>query len=597
MSLKPGPGRTEPAVLAFFALLALSAFVPLFFPYFIAQDGPTHIATGDILRRLLVGNASGPLQVFEWVPFNTTNSFIHYIAAALTSICDVALADRVVAAALIWLLPFSAWYLAKQYGLADRWILLALVPFGFSFSLTTGNYNTIAGIGFAILALAVLVKHDFRLRWHGGGRPFALLLWLAIWAHPLGAGLAALFVGLVLMRRLAFPRMAVPAAFDLIRRLLLASLPALAMTLPFLAHKPASTLIVASGPIDGFMFRFKNMVGLHQLYASIETQIVMCLALAALVWSSVLMAAATRAAKPQLQRTDEVLLIAGASVLIVLFAPNHLAGSDFLIQRLDGLPAMFLIIWAASVAPGRRVAQAQRFAVVAAALGFAMTNAIGIARINHQQAIYASIFNQIPPGSVVVPINAGRIHEMNANFLHLHHLFAARQDVLALNNWNASYAGFPIRFIAKFDPTPFFVPYRSRPADYAGYAAATGIAIDYVVMWEQTAWFDEPAGTSDLHKALAGSFTQVARQDAAFGHTAVLYARDGAPSRDSAPRPDASRNNPARPRRRSARCREPRRDGMPICGPARHRAAAAPRCGSDHARTGNGYGSDSRSVG
>ena len=468
-------------------------------------------------------------------PYITTNSLVHYVAAVLTAVWPISLVDRIVAAFLIFSLPFSAWLLAHRYNLANPWLLLALIPFGFSFTLITGNYNTLAGLSFAMLASATLARYDGRISWRQGMLPLALFLWFATWAHPLGLAIACLFTGtmlgfqqgptLIALARQTPRRLCADAAERLLP-VVLAYLPAFAMATIYIAFYSHAQMDenqpLAAVP---FLHRLQNLLGLHQLYATIQIQVALCVGMSATVCVSVLLAIRQRGFTTGKRPDDVLLLLASTTALVVLFAPNNIAGSDYLIQRLDGLPAMLLIAWTATVPVSRRVQEMQVASVVLLSTAFIITNSIGLARTQADEAAYLDVMKQVQPGSTVLAINAGRIPEKNEDFLHPHHLVSDRLSATMLNNWNAHNPGFPIQFVPSHDPYRFFAPFRLDYHDLSGYERAAGQLVDYVFIWDKTNRLNGRAAAAPLLCQLAENYDLVAHTDTKIGYSAVLYLR------------------------------------------------------------------------
>lgn len=532
--LAPRPDRVG-AGQGFLLLLCALAAQPLLFPNFISQDGPTHIATGEILRHLLLHDQSRLNETFMLRPYATTNSLVHYVAAGLTALWSIAVSDRIVASVLIALLPFSVWRLAHQYRPANPGLLIALVPFGFSFTLVTGNYNTIAGLSFATLAAATLARHGGRITGRHGALPLALFLLLATWAHPLGLFFACPLIGLMLgVRLLALPWRGLRALWSDIAGLagpaILAGMPAFGMAAAYIAFYSKAQMENQPLSAAPFLHRLRNLLGLHQLYATLESQIPLCLAMAAVIALSALLAAARRGAAPGKRPEDVLLAMAAMAAAVVLLGPTNISGSDYLVQRLDGLPAIFLVAWAATVGVAEAVRRLQAASLALLAALFVFTNAAGIAQVQGDEAAYLGVINRIRPGSTVVAINAGRIDEKNEDFLHLHHLAADRLSATMLNNWKAHNPGFPIQFVPSRDPYRFFAPFRLDHHDFAAYERATGQAIDCVFIWDRAASLEQDAAAAPLLGQLADGYDLVDREDTPVGYAAVLYARRPGPA-------------------------------------------------------------------
>lgn len=530
---------------AFVVVSLVAGSLPLLFPYFVSQDGPNHVATGQALKSLFAGSPPGFLLAYEWLPAQITNSFCQYLLALLLSIFPSGLAERIVVAALIASMPLSALALASRFRVRSPGALFCTVPFGFSLALVIGNYNTIFSLVFSYLALAVVAKCRAWFTatdvWISG----ALLL-LAAWAHPIGV-VFALACGCAMAGTFGWMSRQQEEDGETVGRRRTWTWPAIQhrVVMPVLAAIPAVAVVLlyvlkadvgystgaAENPSIGY--RLRNMLLLRQLYALEPSQIVIgavvglmiCLSVAVLVYFRI------RLRRISLRPEDSLLAAAVAAAVVFLVIPDGGGGSGYLIQRLDGVAPILALAWISTQDLGTRARTAWLFVAllsIGASLG---TNFHALRQINAQMRPYLEVLKKIEPGSVVLSVAVSNKPLIGgepiypSTFFHLHHHVAAERDAVMLQNWNAHYPGFPIGFRENWDPHKVFNPYGLGEKDLCKWEQAAGVRLDYVFVWHSPEESSKSEAAAVFFGNTLANYTEVASLRTETGREAMLFQR------------------------------------------------------------------------
>ena len=529
------------------AVAVAFSMLPLLFPYFVSQDGPNHVATAQALKALLSGHPRSFLDAYELNASQITNSFVHWVLAALLLVVPSSLAERLVVSFLIASVPLSLIWLASRFPTRSPEVLIAAIPFGFSLALVIGNYNTIFSLIFCFFALSVLARCEgcFEGRdligWGG---------WLAlsVWAHPLGllfAGACGSAIALGFWLRtipkdglrgfavwhVAWEEFRVGA----MRRLVLPLLVAMPAAAVVLLHVVQSDVGHSTGALENpsLSYRLRNLLLLRQLYALDSRQIALGVGLGLLLWASVAWTLARRARVDgrRLEVPDVLLFAAAVAAGVFLAIPDGGGGAGFLVQRLDGVAALFALAWLSTQSLGNRERIVWLIGSGAAVLLFAISNAIALFRINRQAEPYINVLEAIEVGKVVLAVavaNKPIINEQPvypSTFFHLHHELADAKEAVMLQNWNAHYPGFPTRFRSSWDPHDSFSPYGLAEKDLCDWEKRSDAQLDYVFVWHRPEETAQSASAAAFFQRTLENYVLVASARNELGFEAKLFRR------------------------------------------------------------------------
>jgi hypothetical protein len=480
-------------------LVAASSLLPFAFAAFPSQDGPSHVGTSAILSRLLVARDPHFTAFFAWLPPGP-NCLVHYLGMPLVGLFPARMAEKIIVSGLIAAATLALWSCARALRSRNGWLCAFAAPAGYSKALYAGNFNFVLSFVFCWLVLREIILASGNVGWKRGTRT-AMLLLLAALAHPIGTVFALIGGGTLVLwygwiGGAAGTRVATMARY--IARFIASASPGLALLSLYLtSHVDAAA---EAGPGIRYtlatLVRVKRFLGLGQLYTVDNWQIVVCLggAIALLV----LFAASLLARLRELRSgqgpidTDGLLLVAAAMLLLFLAVPDGGAGAGYIGGRLDFVPWLVILLWLAT-----RPLRPTGYAAAALLLGpvsvsLLVSNAVAIAKIQPPLAAASRAEAVLSPGWTVLAISAwekpnqafpGEGYPPSDPFEHLAHVAAADRALVMLNNWNAHYPGFPIRFRDSADPYRFFDPTRLDDKDLAHYEAATGHRIDAVVVF------------------------------------------------------------------------------------------------------------------
>ncbi len=479
----------------FFAAALVAGLLPFAFAVFPAQDGPSHIGTSAILGRLLLDADGQAGTFFEMVP-STTNSLVHYLGIPLVRLFPAALAEEWVVALLLLGGAASMWGCVRALGGRNGWLCAFAAAGGFTLTLYTGNYNFILGFVLFFLVLRQVLADGGAPGW-GGAAALGALFTAAAFAHPVPTVFAMVAAGvLVLWRGWLDHALPIRAA----ARVGLAGAPAMVLMLLYLLPNLNAAAEhgtgIQFGP--GVLARLRSFAGFRQLYTVEDAgQLALCLLGAATLEALTALALVRRVrelrAGERFKLADGLLLLALAALALYLAVPDGGAGAGSIAFRLDFVPWLVVLVWLATrpFGPWER-----GLAVVLAgpvSLALLATNAIAIAKLQPELEAMHEADALLQPGWTVLPLmevgkpiltRPGQGYIQNNPFLHLQHRAAADRGIVMLNNWNAHYPSFPVRFRAEADPYRLLGnPVSLEPKDVAGFERATGQRVDAVLVW------------------------------------------------------------------------------------------------------------------
>ena len=305
--------------------LALLALIPIF----VTTDGAAHIDGAAALARLAFGPPS-PVDGYttiSWLP--ATNLIPELPMAALAALVGAALAETLVIAAWIILLPASLWYAVSGVRPGAGWLAVLALPLTFGLMLQLGFYSFIYGV----LLFLVVVGYHARHREHlGGGQvgALAVLLTLTYAAHAFVFGVTVLV--LAILEGWAWLVQPPRTAGGLGRRagmVLLAALPAVVLVIAGVLFGPRSSSAAAAGDGAGliaFQVRalLESLTLILQLVVFDQKEAVFALLVAGLLAGLAIVALRSRLRghEPRLTPADGYLAVVAVLLVAILFVPD-----------------------------------------------------------------------------------------------------------------------------------------------------------------------------------------------------------------------------------------------------------------------------------
>ena len=499
------------ALAALFLLFAALELWPVWaFRYFPSQDGPAHLYNASVLAWY----ADWPLvrEYFD-VRFPVAGNLASHTALGLLiPFVGPQTAEKLLLSAIILLFPVSAWLAAGAFGAPSREFAL------WGFLLGRGALFYLGFWNFCLAAGALLLLPALAARWEarpgrGVAAGIALLsgalylchsiAWavavagaLAVWAWSLGPGRRRGDED-ALARRL---RRLAPAAAAAVWPALL------------LAIYVVTTERLGAGPVmpprdNAWSFYSGAFLGLIPGLMPVRW---LAMGFAASMGAVALILRLRRRDGPA--PSDSLLILAGLLALFMAFLPSHVGSAGFLTMRFALMTGVVLFAWLACQPwPGWARTLSVACSLAAAVL-HARAGSIESQRWQDVLAELASLRDEIPAGSVVLPAQANRVRPAYTDPLVHAAGYWAPKEFVYLRNYEAFTPHFPVRFQAGRSPSRTLGLVRELEAaparvSIARYESQRGGRVSHVVVYgafaervladlPQQAW--DPQGAFEL---------------------------------------------------------------------------------------------------
>jgi hypothetical protein len=513
------------------ALRALAAAVLLLpiwgFPYFLTEDGPTHVENAKIL--LDYGKpAHELLRTFYTLNLKPYPNWASHLAlAALMSVTGPWLAEKLLLSAYVLLVPVAFRYalLAVRPAAAPLWPLI--LPFVYPHFFHRGFYNlAFAAIPFFFI-LGRWMRNDGRLRLPGSLALSALLV-LLYFCHLVTLLLALASLGLLALwisgRELAANgRAAARGVAVRLATLTAASAPAAVLVLRFVSSQ--GTERAFPGPTLGE--RWRDLWRLYELasHTPRELWLTSALGVVLLVAAAFVLAARVRARRAE--RSDGFLLAAMAVAAVyflapvtVLHSPGSTAGGGTIHDRVAPYVYMVLLLFIAGYEMREPVRRALSGVGLAAAMGLLLVRWPHYAEMNTQLAEYLQSAPHIERHRTLLPLSFahnGRradgslLSWRTSVFLHAGAWLAIERDLVDFANYEADLGYFPTLF------RPEANPYRllrggqellTPCVSFRRYERHGPRPLDYILLWGAPPSREDPCLTA-LFRHLESDYERV----------------------------------------------------------------------------------------
>ncbi len=493
--------RLEPVL--FFGLLALMATMLLALGPVLTSDGPAHVSLAHFLRH--VGDPALPQlnRLLETNPVPTPNAFGHLALAGLMFVLTPLQAEMALQAACLLGIPLAARLVLRQIAPEAAWLALFFFPVALQKLFYLGLYNfSLSVVGFLLSLWAWL-----RLRERpGAGRTVVLsamlLLTLACQASGWMEALAAI---LAIMTVEALAALRVATGLQDVRRLVgataLATLPSLGLFVAFAATAGGGAAMIYGTPpmqrVLGVLLAapFATMGAVAPAAGLGSTFVLLGLVAAGVAgfWR--------RWRSGEAVGTLPLALCAVplALLALLLMVPDRAAGGWTHVARSQLFPYLGLALVAAALP----VAGWLRLGAMAVAAGSGLA-VIGVAawlqmtQVPPVVAQFAQADALVGPHCTVVPVlghykldraNTARVSHHPT--FHLAHRLQWHGDRPVLFSYAARLAVYPARFRPGLDPQRLLYGWEPlqgdtmvRALDVPRWEAATGMRVDYVLLWD-----------------------------------------------------------------------------------------------------------------
>jgi hypothetical protein len=455
-----------------FVILSAAHLIPVWVtPYFVTQDGGSHLENAALLRAY---RSSAVRSYFQLNSGPVPNWFGHLAEAALLGVASPRIAEKLLISGYVLLLPWAAWYAVRDAG----WSAILVFPLVFNCLLLYGFFNFCWGLC-VFLAIAGLWS-----RQHAPSGRFwivtALAAVVAYFVHLFAWLTGALFPAVIAVARIRSGRWRMPDAI-------------LALT----AFAPSATLVAlfvvgqghAAVPVESVRFGVRWSALWHAftvVWSYAATYAAVSTAFAFVIAALIVFHAARK-------QWNVWTAMCGAFLAIYFLSPPRWGVGLYVLERWQVLVLLAAALWIAAEtrAASQWVLMALPVFAISAALLTLLTRDQIL--INRELAEYLSVSDAVQPGSTLLPVQfdsrgPGRLRWLlyGMPMRHAAGYLAAERGVIDLDNYEAESGVFPLVFRPEVDPAVFIQHMEDDPPtpDLLAYPSKTGRHIDYVLVWD-----------------------------------------------------------------------------------------------------------------
>lgn len=503
--------------LVFYGLLALQLLPLWSVRYYLTIDGPCHLYNAKVLADMA---ANAELKAFyeNWLFANQRfepNWFSHFFMKTLFAAGVPAFLNE----------KLLQTFYVLAFGLGLRFVLRQIHPKGLFLSslgllftyhhvFQMGFYNYSCSLALCLWAFGYWLK--YRADWSVGRQLGLAALWLVLYfCHPIGFLFSFLLIGSdVLAQQI---RRGPPDWASVGRQLLglgLSALPVLVLFAEYVAGKGMS--FRPSGESAAQIWR--ELVRLSALCTVMNEERDWAPLIAAVFPLLAGLALWLKIRQRAWRRTDMLLGVFLATLLIYVKQPGSFAGGGILSVRLQILPYLMLLLWLASVDFPKWV----QGAVLAFSVGMSVLLwSIRLpAHWRASEAVqeYASCAAALPDRVSVLPLSFNHNGQLADGrevssatwlFVHAAGYAGAERSIVLLDNYEAHTGNFPLLWKPSLDPF-LFLPkedtgFEGQPprADFLHFPEKTkGAQVDYVLCWCLDKKFGEHPFTQEIKQQL-----------------------------------------------------------------------------------------------
>lgn len=477
--------------LIFWLLVLIHLYPVLAVKLFPTLDGPAHLYNSNLINHILADGNGAAAEFFRLNIGLDPNYSGHFILCVLNSFLPAWLAEKLLLALIIIAIPLSFRMMLRSLSANTLFMDYLAFPFIYNFTFYLGFYNFTIGIALMFFAIAYWQKIKDKLS-AKNTIILSLLLIAVYYSHLFTFLLAGLVIGLLTVWN-ALPFIAKheknPAAAKPSRQLmflLLASLPALALTMIFLSHKGNEgpvTYLERSELID-WLVAIRPLITLNFEATEPYTRFIFftfILLLLYIVASRVYSFVYSKS--PLLYVHDSFLLLSLILLAMFFTLPDWMASGGYVSMRLLLFFFLFLIAWI-GMHELNGIVKAIAVVVFLAVSGCFWLYHREQSKLLAQDAleIYHTAAH-VDEGSVMLPVDhsGNWLHSNFSNYL------GAEKNIVVLDNYEADKPQFPLRWRDNK------APYNIIAADFgnnyhpcldlANYEKVSGSNIDYVLRW------------------------------------------------------------------------------------------------------------------
>jgi len=186
-------------------------------------------------------------------------------------------------------------------------------------------------------------------------------------------------------------------------------------------------------------------------------------------------------------------------LLLYIIAPDNSGGGGHIIPRLGLFISFTLILWLANQSFHLIVKKLVMISAVVISVGLMSVRLPLMLAVSTFIIDYLSIKDLIKPYSTVLPLSATRLGLQDDKMpparsrflLHTSSYITAEKDCINLDNYEATYEYFPVKYRPKLNPQVHIVSKElssgieslNPSLDFSSYPSRTGGKVDYVFLW------------------------------------------------------------------------------------------------------------------
>jgi hypothetical protein len=530
------------ATVIFWTLLVVLAAVLGYAGPVLTSDGPAHVDTSHFLT--LVNNPDWPMlnRLFEVNPTLSPNALGHFLLAGLMLVFPPLVAEQIVQALCLLSIPLAARLTLRRLAPGSGWIALFFFPVALQRMFYMGLYNYCLSLTGCILCIWAFLRLRERVS-VGNSILLAALLLATLACQASGWMEAVVAVGTLSAVDSAW-RLHRGESFRLVLRLpaitFMILVPGLLLFaqfasgakgphLTYYGPSPLSRLLtVLAGDPFAPIGRSTAAVGL-----------VLGLTLAFVAVSGAIALSRTDRGQQDRSLRIAICMLPLGFLAFLMILPDAAGGGWTHTWRAEPLPYVGLALACAMLPPHRLV---QGLAIASATVGSVTAIAMLVWVQVWQVAPVAREFNEadrlIGPHCTIAPI-LGQFKLDPANtaqlfyhpLFHIANRFELRGDRPVLFSYGARLPIYPVRFVPGVDPHRLLFGWEPGQSDThvykidpIGYEAATGIPVDYILLWDMPGP-DEASLFSAIRPSVLGAGYQLVYRSS--GRRMELYQRPG----------------------------------------------------------------------
>lgn len=481
----------------FIVLLLVHIIIIWSLDLFLTQDGPSHLYNSKLLLDLVLENNLDFYQEFFKINRGLfPNWFSSILLSSLLLVFKPIVAEKILVSMLAISFPLAIRNTILKLNRNSYYLTLVGLLFCFNYFIFYGFYNFCFSLVFFILFLGWYHDSRHQLTFKSSV-VLALFVLLIYFSHPVALILLFLLIGFDYLIQLIDSKFKIDKriVFDLLYRAMII-LPSFILFFTFFLTNQSSNgqLFVNNVSLESIA----KLITLRYLVVFNEFEyvvyVLLCILILILFWR-VLLKLVTGKLRIQ---SRYILLTIGACLFMYFFINDSLAGGGFLSKRLVLFVCILSIIWLAQYEVSTRLR-------LISVIGLTFLSIfLVIARYSSQSLTskLASEINMIDEylvdHSVILFVNISSKGEVQGSepskiglYKHLVGYLASKNEIIAMDNYEANTNYFPIRWQIDTNPYHFVLNVDNASAndpdwsqfDIAEYTQVTRKPVRYVLIW------------------------------------------------------------------------------------------------------------------